>query len=232
MKEGDNAVLQMYDDEIVGVDLPAAVELTVSETEPGVQGDRVSGARKPATLETGLSCRCRCSSTRATASRSTPAPANTSPGPEPTAARTRCRRGPSPPRGAREGEGPRHEAREHAVALVYEAEMKKAVDPADVLAALSVTPDAFAVAPGGRAWRADSGRIDELVAAAAVGWELNRMPVVDRTILRLATWELVGRARHAGGRRHRRGRGAGQAVLHRKSGWFRERRAAHHRPPR
>ena len=40
--------------EIVGVDLPAAVELTVTETEPGVQGDRVSGARKPATLETGL----------------------------------------------------------------------------------------------------------------------------------------------------------------------------------
>jgi len=30
------------------------VELTVTETEPGVQGDRVSGARKPATLETGL----------------------------------------------------------------------------------------------------------------------------------------------------------------------------------
>ena len=41
-------------DEIVGVDLPAAVELTVTETEPGIQGDRVSGARKPATLETGL----------------------------------------------------------------------------------------------------------------------------------------------------------------------------------
>jgi elongation factor P len=54
MKEGDSAVLQMYGVEIVGVDLPAAVELTVAETEPGVQGDRVSGARKPATLETGL----------------------------------------------------------------------------------------------------------------------------------------------------------------------------------
>ena len=54
LKESDNAVLQMYGTEIVGVDLPAAVELAVSETEPGVQGDRVSGARKPATLETGL----------------------------------------------------------------------------------------------------------------------------------------------------------------------------------
>jgi elongation factor P len=53
LKEGDSAVLQLYKHEITGVDLPAAVELTVSETEPGVQGDRVSGARKPATLETG-----------------------------------------------------------------------------------------------------------------------------------------------------------------------------------
>jgi len=53
LKEGDSAILQLYQGEIVGVDLPAAVELTVSDTEPGVQGDRVSGARKPATLETG-----------------------------------------------------------------------------------------------------------------------------------------------------------------------------------
>ena len=53
LKEGDSAVLQVYKDEVVGIDLPAAVELQVTETEPGVQGDRVSGARKPATLETG-----------------------------------------------------------------------------------------------------------------------------------------------------------------------------------
>jgi elongation factor P len=53
MIEGSAAVLQMYGDEIVGVDLPAAVELTIAETEPGIQGDRVSGARKPATLVTG-----------------------------------------------------------------------------------------------------------------------------------------------------------------------------------
>lgn len=52
--ESASAVLLMYQDELIGVDLPAAVELNVAETEPGVQGDRVSGARKPATLETGL----------------------------------------------------------------------------------------------------------------------------------------------------------------------------------
>jgi elongation factor P len=54
LKEGDSAILQMYQARVVGVDLPAAVELSVAQTEPGVQGDRVSGARKPATLETGL----------------------------------------------------------------------------------------------------------------------------------------------------------------------------------
>jgi elongation factor P len=54
LKDSDNVVLELYGSEIVGVDLPAAVELSVAETEPGVQGDRVSGARKPATLETGL----------------------------------------------------------------------------------------------------------------------------------------------------------------------------------
>jgi len=51
--EGRKAVLMMHGDEIVGSDLPAAVELAISETEPGIQGDRVSGATKPATLETG-----------------------------------------------------------------------------------------------------------------------------------------------------------------------------------
>jgi elongation factor P len=52
--DGSTMVLQFYKDEIIGTDLPAAVELTVATTEPGIQGDRVSGARKPATLETGL----------------------------------------------------------------------------------------------------------------------------------------------------------------------------------
>jgi elongation factor P len=36
-----------------GVHMPASVELTVVETEPGVKGDTVSNVTKPATLETG-----------------------------------------------------------------------------------------------------------------------------------------------------------------------------------
>ena len=51
--EQATANLAMYQDEIVSVEIPASVELAVTETEPGIQGDRVSGARKPATLETG-----------------------------------------------------------------------------------------------------------------------------------------------------------------------------------
>jgi elongation factor P len=52
--DGSTMTLQFCKDEIIGTDLPAAVELAVAETEPGIQGDRVSGARKPAKLETGL----------------------------------------------------------------------------------------------------------------------------------------------------------------------------------
>lgn len=51
--ETANATLMMYGDEIVGVELPPSVELTVAETEPGLQGDRSTGGTKPATLETG-----------------------------------------------------------------------------------------------------------------------------------------------------------------------------------
>ena len=53
MIENSVAIIAFYNGDIVTVEIPAAVELTVADTEPGVQGDRVSGARKPATLETG-----------------------------------------------------------------------------------------------------------------------------------------------------------------------------------
>ncbi len=53
MVENSVAIIAFYNDEIVTVEIPASVELAISETEPGIQGDRVSGARKPATLETG-----------------------------------------------------------------------------------------------------------------------------------------------------------------------------------
>jgi len=43
-----------YQAETIGIELPVNVELTVTETEPGYAGDTASGARKGATLETGL----------------------------------------------------------------------------------------------------------------------------------------------------------------------------------
>ncbi len=51
--EGAKAIIAQDKDEIVSVEIAVTVELNIAETEPGIQGDRVSGARKPATLETG-----------------------------------------------------------------------------------------------------------------------------------------------------------------------------------
>src|SRR5690625_4587669 len=44
----------MFQGEVIGIDLPKNVELEVTETEPGLKGDTVSGGTKSATLETGL----------------------------------------------------------------------------------------------------------------------------------------------------------------------------------
>jgi elongation factor P len=52
--EGATAMVPMYQGSAIGVELPAAVVLKVRSTDPGVKGDRVSGAMKPATLETGI----------------------------------------------------------------------------------------------------------------------------------------------------------------------------------
>ena len=51
--EEQMAVIAFNDGVPLYVELPAAVELTVSQTDPGLQGDRSTGGTKPATLETG-----------------------------------------------------------------------------------------------------------------------------------------------------------------------------------
>ena len=55
MREGNPVSLLRYEDSVIGVELPITVELEVTETEPGVRGDTVSGVSKPARLETGAS---------------------------------------------------------------------------------------------------------------------------------------------------------------------------------
>ena len=52
--EGSTVMLPLYDDVPIGVELAASVQLKVTGAEPGIRGDRVSGATKPVTLETGL----------------------------------------------------------------------------------------------------------------------------------------------------------------------------------
>jgi elongation factor P len=52
--DGATVILAIYQGRPVDLDMPASVELLVTEAEPGVKGDRVSGATKPVTLETGL----------------------------------------------------------------------------------------------------------------------------------------------------------------------------------
>ena len=47
------AIIATHNAELVSVEIPASVELLIANTEPGIQGDRVSGARKPAELQTG-----------------------------------------------------------------------------------------------------------------------------------------------------------------------------------
>lgn len=54
LKENMGVSIMTYQDEVLGVELPNTVELTVSETEPGIKGDTASNVTKPATLETGL----------------------------------------------------------------------------------------------------------------------------------------------------------------------------------
>ena len=53
MLEGQDVIVAFHESSVLFVELPAAVVLTISHTEPGLQGDRSSAGTKPATLETG-----------------------------------------------------------------------------------------------------------------------------------------------------------------------------------
>ena len=54
LKEGMSLQVSNYRDELVGVELPIAVELEVADTEPGFKGDTATAGSKPAKLETGI----------------------------------------------------------------------------------------------------------------------------------------------------------------------------------
>jgi len=87
--------------------------------------------------------------------------------------------------------GPRRQARERALSLLYEAEVKETT-PALVLAELPVEPDRFAVdLVVGVSEHA--AQVDELLRRFARDWTVERMPAVDRTLLRIGAYELLHR---------------------------------------
>ncbi|HET7488249.1 MAG TPA: transcription antitermination factor NusB [Acidimicrobiales bacterium] len=87
--------------------------------------------------------------------------------------------------------GSRRESRERALSLLYEAEVKE-MAPADVVAEQPMAPDPF-VADLVIGVGTHQDRIDGLISAYAVDWALDRMPAVDRNLLRLAVYELLER---------------------------------------
>ena len=85
----------------------------------------------------------------------------------------------------------RREARERALSLLYEAESKQ-VEPSAILGDLPVEPDPFVTDVVAGVSR-ELARIDRLISSHAIGWEMDRMPAVDRALLRMATYELIDR---------------------------------------
>jgi transcription antitermination protein NusB len=102
-----------------------------------------------------------------------------------------------PARAARPGKG-RHQARKRAVDLLFEAQAR-GLSPAEVvdarIALAEAKPD---VAPlqaytqtVARGVSEHIAHIDDLISSHLQGWTLDRLPAVDRAILRVSVWELL-----------------------------------------
>jgi N utilization substance protein B len=88
-----------------------------------------------------------------------------------------------------DGVGTRREARERALSLLYEAEQKE-LAPAELLATLPVPPEAFTVAlVVGVSEHLEE--LDRAIGSRAIGWKVERMPALDRAVLRMGTYELA-----------------------------------------
>ncbi len=92
----------------------------------------------------------------------------------------------------------RHQARKRAVDLMFEAEAR-GLSPAEVVdlrAALAgANPDVSPLQPytaaAARGVGEHAAHIDDLISSHLQGWTLDRLPAVDRAILRVAVWELL-----------------------------------------
>ena len=87
------------------------------------------------------------------------------------------------------GVGSRREGRERALSLLYEAEAKN-LTPTELLAELPLVPSPF-VADLVEGVNRDHEVIDDLIDRYAIDWSVERMPVVDRNVLRVAVYELL-----------------------------------------
>jgi N utilization substance protein B len=89
-----------------------------------------------------------------------------------------------------DGVGTRREARERALALLYEAEQRGLAVPADVIDLLPVPPEPFAaeLVVGVSDHLAE---LDEVIGRFSVGWTVARMPAIDRALLRMGAFELA-----------------------------------------
>ena len=85
--------------------------------------------------------------------------------------------------------GARRRARERALELLYEAETKD-LSPTQLLAELPVAPEQYASQLVSGVERR-AGEVDGLLGRHAMGWTVERMPMVDRCVLRIAAYELL-----------------------------------------
>ncbi len=99
----------------------------------------------------------------------------------------------------RKGDRGRHQARKRAVDLLFEAEAR-GITPAEVADARTAladkqTDDVSPLNPYtvtvARGVTDHAAHVDELISAHLQGWALDRLPAVDRAILRVAVWELL-----------------------------------------
>ena len=91
--------------------------------------------------------------------------------------------------------GARTKARKRALDVLFEAEQRQ-IDPIALLAQRITQPGTEAALPQYsveivEGVLAQQERIDELLATHAHGWTLERMPAVDRGLLRIGTWEVL-----------------------------------------
>jgi elongation factor P len=161
--ENTEVVVAVHEGTPLYVELPVTLELVVQHTDPGLQGDRSTGGTKPATLETGAQIQV------------------------PLFVNTGDRLKVAVLMAARS------KARKRAVDVLYEADVRGS-DPLELLRervalASPPIPDHAVRLVEGVAEHAD--RIDELIDRHAHGWSIDRLPDVDRAILRMAVFELL-----------------------------------------